>query len=82
MDVTFYGSLDPRRFLHTAFKSLADLAPVLSQSGEAININAQTEIAYDGNLEIARNVTFTGKIKASMILHGQCNVTFQDATIS
>lgn len=82
MDVTFYGSLDPRRFLHTAFKSLADLAPVLSQSGEAININAQTEIAYDGNLEIARNVTFTGKIKASMILHGQCNVTFQDATIT
>lgn len=82
MDVTFYGQLDPRRLLHSSFKNLADLAPVLSQSGEHINLIAQTEIAYDGNLEISRDITFTGKIKASMILHGNCNVTFQNAVIT
>ena len=66
MEITFYNALDPRRLLNKGFKSLADVAPILSQNGEGVTIDAQGEVEYDNIIPVYRDVKLIGKLKTCL----------------
>lgn len=81
MEITFYSAIDPRRFLNKSFKSLADVAPVLSQNGEGITIDAQGETTCNEIIPVDRDLTITGKVKACFELHGNTTLTLNHAQL-
>lgn len=82
MEITFYNALDPRRLLNKGFKSLADVAPILSQNGEGVTIDAQGEVEYDNIIPVYRDVKLTGKLKTCLELHGQITLTLDHANLT
>lgn len=83
MKITYYTSIDPRRFLNnTQFKSLADTAFVLGQPGEMFELVADQEQSYATDIiQVRRSLKLTGKFKAAFELHGKINVTLENAQI-
>lgn len=82
MEITFYNALDPRRLMQTTFKSLNDVAPILSGNGEPVVINSLAETTFDGLIPVFRDLTLTGKIKTSFLLHGNTNLVVKDAILT
>lgn len=83
MKITYYTSMDPRRLLNnTQFKSLADTAFELGQPGEMFELVADQEQSYATDIiQVRRSLKLTGKFKAALELHGQINVTLENAQI-
>lgn len=82
MEVTFYNKMDPRRLLDSTFKDLPALAPLLSQDGEQVIINSQTNSIYNGIIPVNRDVEITGKFQTSFILHGNINFILRNADVT
>lgn len=81
MEINLYSNLDPRHLLPSAYKSFADIAPLLGGPGEPISIDSQTKTVFNGTVPVMRDLTLKGKYTISLILHGNVNLTLDNAEL-
>lgn len=81
MEITLYNNIDPRRLLPSAYKSFADVVPILGGMGEPVVIDSQTKATFDGNVPVMRDLTLKGKYCTSFVIHGNSNLTLDHAEV-